>query len=158
MAKIKCSICSYQFNIWYVAHWVTHILIWFLALGQGSEVYFTLTTGCLGVALQPSAAHIRHKQIAISSPIYMSHALSTCACMQSGICMPLHIPTTNVHAWYHHIDAIQIFVQGHIHIYIYSYAYHKPPHILTKWVFCACPYVYMSHTHTHMYCQGHFIV
>ena len=57
MAKIKCSICSYQFNIWYVAHWVTHILIWFLALGQGSEVYFTLTTGCLGVALQPSAAH-----------------------------------------------------------------------------------------------------
>ena len=37
---------------------LAHILIWFLALGQGSEVYLTLTTGCLGVALQPSAAHI----------------------------------------------------------------------------------------------------
>ena len=36
---------------------LAHILIWFLALGQGSEVYLTLTTGCLGVALQPSAAH-----------------------------------------------------------------------------------------------------
>ena len=56
MAKIKCSICSYQFNIWY-ATTVAHILIWFLAFGQGNEVYLTLTTGCLGVALQSSAAH-----------------------------------------------------------------------------------------------------
>ena len=36
---------------------LAHILIWFLASGQGSEVYLTLTTGCLGVALQSSAAH-----------------------------------------------------------------------------------------------------
>ena len=57
MAKIKCSICSYQFNIWYAGHSLAHILIWFLAFGQGSEACLTLTTGCLGVALQPSAAH-----------------------------------------------------------------------------------------------------
>jgi hypothetical protein len=57
MAKIKCSICSYQFNIWYAGHRLAHILILFLAFGQGSEVYLTLTTGCLGIALQPSAAH-----------------------------------------------------------------------------------------------------
>ena len=57
MAKIKCSICSYQFNIWYAGQCSAHILIWFLAFGQGSEVYLTLTTGCLGFALQPSAAH-----------------------------------------------------------------------------------------------------
>ena len=57
MAKIKCSICSYQFNIWYAGHSPAQILIWFLAFGQGSEVYLTLTTGCLGIALQPSAAH-----------------------------------------------------------------------------------------------------
>ena len=57
MAKIKCSICSYQFNIWYVGHVSTHILIWFLVFGQGSEVYLTLTTGCLGLALLPRAAH-----------------------------------------------------------------------------------------------------
>ena len=38
---------------------LAHILIWFLALGQGSEVYLTLTKDCLGVALQPPrAAHI----------------------------------------------------------------------------------------------------
>ena len=57
MAKIKCSICSYQFNIWYAGHRPAHILIWFLAFGQGSEACLTLTTGCLGIALQPSAAH-----------------------------------------------------------------------------------------------------
>ena len=57
MAKIKCSICSYQFNIWYVGHVSTHILIWFLLGGQGSEVYLTLTTGCIGIALPPRAAH-----------------------------------------------------------------------------------------------------
>ena len=62
MAKIKCSICSYQFNIWYAGQCSAHILIWFLAFGQGSEVYLTLTTGCLGVALQPSAAHPLYEQ------------------------------------------------------------------------------------------------
>ena len=56
MAKIKCSICSYQFNIWYGAK-APMMLIWFLVLGQGSEVYLTLTTGCLGLALLPTAAH-----------------------------------------------------------------------------------------------------
>ena len=59
MAKIKCSICSYQFNIWYAGHSLAHILIWFLAFDYGSEVYLTLVTGCLGIALQPSAAHFR---------------------------------------------------------------------------------------------------
>ena len=62
LAKIKCSICSYQFNIWYGAHSVPHILILFVALGQGTEVYLTPTTSCLGVALQPSAAHFRQKK------------------------------------------------------------------------------------------------
>ena len=66
MAKIKCSICSYQFNIWYAGHRPAHILIWFLAFGQGSEACFTLTTGCLGMALQPSAAHYLTKKIELS--------------------------------------------------------------------------------------------
>ena len=57
MAKIKCSICSYQFNIWYAGYMPAQILIWFLVLGQGSEVYLTLTTGCLGVALLSMAAY-----------------------------------------------------------------------------------------------------
>ena len=58
LAKIKCSICSYQFNLWYAVHSTAHRLFWFLASGQGHGVYPTLTTGCLGLALQPSAAHL----------------------------------------------------------------------------------------------------
>ncbi len=37
---------------------LAHILIWFLVFGEGSVVYPTLATGCLGVALLSSAAHI----------------------------------------------------------------------------------------------------
>jgi len=79
MAKIKCSICSYQFNIWYAGHSPAHILIWFLAFGQGSEVYLTLTTGCLGVALQSSAAH--------------SHTNNW------TLCLPLAVARTSVHPY-----------------------------------------------------------
>ena len=70
LAKIKCSICSYQFNIWYGAHSVPHILILFVALGQGTEVYLTPTTSCLGVALQPSAAHFRQKKTPLAPIVY----------------------------------------------------------------------------------------
>ena len=73
MAKIKCSICSYQFNIWYAGHSPAQILIWFLSLGLGSEVYLTLTTGCLGIALQPSAAHYSIKKFGhIGLPVILT--------------------------------------------------------------------------------------
>ena len=124
MAKIKCSICSYQFNIWYVAHWVTHILIWFLALGQGSEVYFTLTTGCLGVALQPSAAHQWPKERTITTHIYMSMHGSTY--MHPYVCIPMHTTIADVHAQYSHMHdhilwyaGIHSILHGHMHIYAY---------------------------------------
>ena len=71
MAKIKCSICSYQFNIWYAGHSLAHILIWFLAFGQGSEACLTLTTGCLGIALQPSAAHYLTNEMHQNSALVM---------------------------------------------------------------------------------------
>ena len=71
MAKIKCSICSYQFNIWYAGHSLAHILIWFLAFGQGSEACLTLTTGCLGIALQPSAAHFHTQWNHFSISIFL---------------------------------------------------------------------------------------
>ena len=73
MAKIKCSICSYQFNIWYAGHSLAHILIWFLAFGQGSEACLTLTTGCLGIALQPSAAHYLINEMPHLSAPYEGH-------------------------------------------------------------------------------------
>lgn len=57
LAKIKCSICSYQLNIWYAVHWAAHILNWFLELGCGKEACLVPATGCLGIALPPSTAH-----------------------------------------------------------------------------------------------------
>ena len=90
MAKIKCSICSYQFNIWYAGHSPAHILIWFLAFGQGSEVYLTLTTGCLGIALQPSAAHLSHKWNTIS----LCHYILVCMSYRSISLLSLHRVST----------------------------------------------------------------
>ena len=49
--RSKCSICSYQLNIWYVAHWVTTILNWFLKLGEVAGACSALTTGRPGIAL-----------------------------------------------------------------------------------------------------------
>ena len=81
MAKIKCSICSYQFNIWYAGHSPAHILIWFLAFGQGSEVYLTLTTGCLGIALQPSVAHYNlRRKLVLHNPITIHWCMTSLHC------------------------------------------------------------------------------
>ena len=47
LAKIKCSICSYQFNIWYGVHSTPCILIWFLAFELGTKRF---TSPCSRVA------------------------------------------------------------------------------------------------------------
>jgi len=75
LAKIKCSICSYQLNIWYAAHWVAHILNWFLELGCGKGACLVPATGCLGIALPPSTAHfpLREDFINIKKKIYEPH-------------------------------------------------------------------------------------
>jgi hypothetical protein len=51
LAKIKCSICSYQFNIWYVGHALTLILNLFF-VGEGPPQW--LATGAL--ACRPAVA------------------------------------------------------------------------------------------------------
>ena len=56
LAKIKCSICSYQLNIWYAPKGA-QILNWFLELVCGSEACFTPDTGCPGIAVPPWMAH-----------------------------------------------------------------------------------------------------
>ena len=46
--KSKCSLCSYlilQPNIWYVLHWGTSILNWFLDLGEDAGACSDLPTG-----------------------------------------------------------------------------------------------------------------
>ena len=55
--RSKCSICSYQLNIWYVAHWATTILNWFLELGEVSGACSAFATGWPGIAVPPGPAH-----------------------------------------------------------------------------------------------------
>ena len=55
--RSKCSICSYQLNIWYVGHWSTSILNWFLKLDGELGACSTSVTGWLGIAVPPRTAH-----------------------------------------------------------------------------------------------------
>ena len=54
--RSKCSICSYQLNIWYVAYMATSILNWFLKLGEVSGACSTFATGWPGIAVPPGTA------------------------------------------------------------------------------------------------------
>jgi len=55
--RSKCSICSYQLNIWYVPHRGTSILNWFLALGEDAGACSDFPTGWPGIAVPPGSAH-----------------------------------------------------------------------------------------------------
>ena len=55
--RSKCSICSYQLNIWYVPHVGTSILNWFLQLGEMSGACTALATSWPGIAVLPGSAH-----------------------------------------------------------------------------------------------------
>jgi len=55
--RSKCSICSYQLNIWYVLHWSTTILNWFLDLGDDIGACSDFSTGWPGIAVPPGSAH-----------------------------------------------------------------------------------------------------
>ena len=55
--RSKCSICSYQLNIWYVPYMGTSILNWFLNLGEELGACSTFATGWPGIAVPPGTAH-----------------------------------------------------------------------------------------------------
>ena len=57
LAKIMCSICSFQLNIWNATHRVACILNWFLNLGYGIGACSILATGWPGIAVPPGSAH-----------------------------------------------------------------------------------------------------
>ena len=57
LAKIMCSICSFQLNIWNATHRVACILNWFLNLGHGIGACSVLSTGWPGIAVLPGSAH-----------------------------------------------------------------------------------------------------
>jgi hypothetical protein len=64
LAKIKCSICSYQFNIWYTGHCLVDINLIF---GLGELSQFTGGFRALAMDLHPSMAEASNHQIKISS-------------------------------------------------------------------------------------------
>ena len=57
LAKIMCSICSCQLNIWHVGHCLAPILNCFLILGSGKEACFSRSTDRPGPTLPPGSVH-----------------------------------------------------------------------------------------------------
>ena len=55
--RSKCSICSYQLNIWYGPHWGPSILNWFLQLREVTGACSVLPAGSPGLAVLPGRAH-----------------------------------------------------------------------------------------------------
>ena len=55
--RSKCSICSYQLNIWYDPHWGSTILNWFLNQGEDTGACSDFPTGWPGIAVPPGSAH-----------------------------------------------------------------------------------------------------
>ena len=56
--RSKCSICSYQLNIWYVPHRGTTILNWFLDMDRALGACSASVTGLPGIAVPPGSAHL----------------------------------------------------------------------------------------------------
>ncbi len=59
--RSKCSICSYQLNIWYAPHWGASILNWFLELGRDAGACSGSSAGWPGIAVPPGTAHYLFK-------------------------------------------------------------------------------------------------
>ena len=67
--RSKCSICSYQLNIWYVLHWRTSILNWFLDLGHVTGACSAIPAGWPGIAVPPGSAHHINPKTDLSSSL-----------------------------------------------------------------------------------------
>ena len=62
-AKIKCSICSSQFNTWDAQQRWALVLIVCLNRGRRSKARFVTPTGCPGIAVPPGSAHTHHRWV-----------------------------------------------------------------------------------------------
>ena len=62
-AKIKCSICSSQFNTWDAQHRWALVLIVCLNRGRRFKARFVAPTGCPGIAVLPGSAHTHHRWV-----------------------------------------------------------------------------------------------
>ena len=61
--RSKCSICSYQLNIWYDPHAGSTILNWFLDHGEVLGACSTFAADRPGIALPPGSVHENSHQI-----------------------------------------------------------------------------------------------
>ena len=57
--RSKCSICSYQLNIWYEPHVGSTILNWFLDHGEVLGACSTFAADRAGIAVPPGLVHFR---------------------------------------------------------------------------------------------------
>ena len=105
LAKIKCSICSYQFNIWYTTHRVVSILNWFLVFGLGCGACFSQTMSPPRIAVPRGWAHLllgRYNNNAVNFKSSVSlllhlraHRLELNCSFQALSYNPLHYLTYN---------------------------------------------------------------
>ena len=80
--RSKCSICSYQFNIWYIPHWGTIMMTDFLNWRWLEACFHFVFMGWPGIALSPGMAHSLRGEI-------LKHVKSSkfrgCICTQCNI-------------------------------------------------------------------------
>ena len=92
LAKIMCSICSFQCNIWNAAHWAASILNWFLNLGHGIGACLILATGWPGIALHPGFGPLPPRGKSLNTKIgeiMSSLCLSVCRAVCPSVCLSL---------------------------------------------------------------------
>ena len=66
-AKIKCSICSSQFNTWDAQHRWALVLIVCLNRGRRFKARFVAPTGCPGIAVPPGSALTHHRWVSLTN-------------------------------------------------------------------------------------------
>ena len=101
--RSKCSICSYQLNIWYVLHRRTTILNWFLELGEVSGACSAFATGWPGIAVPPGPAH--SPRGFINTVIFFSLSLFQQHVSQSHGCEHAH-HVSQSHGFEHAVGAV----------------------------------------------------
>jgi len=75
--RSKCSICSYQLNIWCESHVFSSMLIWFLNGDRFSSACIFSIASWLCIAIQQSSAHIPNNIIHLK----INHSRITLNCV-----------------------------------------------------------------------------
>ena len=119
--RSKCSICSYQLNIWYVLHWGTTILNWFLELDIVLGACSAFVTSRPGIAVLPGVAHFINKPKNSWNPltclVVFLHILVTC---ETSVCISVNITFLTV--WMS-VVCVKQYWCVHTHARTHKYTY-----------------------------------